>query len=443
MGGNKKDVDKQLQQSQNYQSQFETEQKQRSGEAYNRSNEAYAGANKLYQDFAATGGQGYLDQAYAFNPTAGQPGGGGGGGAGPTPDAAGDYTASYQKFMNGGGLDPTNFNKYQGILGGIADNGGWSPEQIADVNRSIGQYKNFAEGGGVDEEGRNRIRGMGVFDEFSRTGGYNDQDIANARSRGTSGIPAFYDRVREEGNRLGRVQGGGGPGQAALMSRLARDESRGVAEASRDTELGIKDAVNKGRQWGTSGLSSAEQGLQELLSRNKLSGMGGVVDATTGMANSIAGNKTNAAGAAAGNETSWQGLKTGNELAGTRGLADLAEGAANRGVMSAANAAADSRWRASFLADNALAGAGGLRGLRSDTPGEVALYDENRLKSRGVWNESQGALPRDQGWGRDALNAAAGMAGTYFSGGLTNVIGGGISGMGGGAGMDKRGYGVG
>lgn len=427
MGGNKKQVDTQLKQNTGYQTQFEGEQKQRSDEAYDRANEAWGGANKLYQDFAAGGGQQYLDQAYAWNPTAGGGGGGGGGGgAGPTPDAAGDYTASYQKFMGEtGGLDPTNFNKYQGILGGIADNGGWSPEQVGNVNKAIGQYQSFAEGGGVDEEGRNRIRGMGVFDEYSRNGGYSDKDIANARLRGTSGIPAFYNRVRDESNRLGRVQGGGGPGQAALMSRLARDEARGVSDAALSSELGIHEAIDKGRQWGTQGLSNAEVSLQDLLSRNKLAGMGGVVDATSGMANSIAQNKTGAANAAAGNETGWQGLKTGNQLAGTKGLADLAEGAANRGAMSAANASADARWRASFLADNALAGAGGLRGLRSDTPGEVALYDQNRLQSRGVWNEGMSAMPRDQGWGRDLLNAGAGFAGAYF--------GGGISGMGGGA----------
>jgi hypothetical protein len=420
MGGNKKEVNKQLTQNQGYQTQFENEQQQRSGEAYNRANEAWGGANKLYQDFASGGGQNFLDQAYAFNPTAGQPtagGGGGGGGGGGASDASGDYEASYRKFMNGGGLDPTKFNEFQGTLTELAKSGGWSPEQIANVNKSIAGYQNFADTGGLDAEAINRMRGMGVFDEFARTGGYSDKDVSNARLRGTSGIPAFYDRVREEGNRLGRVQGGGGPGQAALMSRLARDEARGVSGAALETELGIKDAVNKGRQWGTSGLTSAEQSLQGLLSQNKLAGMGGVVDATSGMANSIAQNRSGAANAGAGNETAWQGLKTGNELAGTRGLADLAEGAANRGVMSAANASADARWRASFLADNALAGAGGLRGLRSDTPGEVALYDQNRLQSRGVWNEGMSAMPRDQGWGRDLLNAAATGAGAYFGGG--------------------------
>ena len=67
MGGNKKEVNKQLAQNQSYQTQFENEQKQRSGEAYNRANEAYGGANQLYQDFAKGGGQNLLDQAYAFN----------------------------------------------------------------------------------------------------------------------------------------------------------------------------------------------------------------------------------------------------------------------------------------------------------------------------------------------------------------------------------------
>jgi hypothetical protein len=434
MGGDKKAQQQHTTQSQSYQTQFENEQKQRSAEAYNRSNEAYGGANKLYQDFAQGGGQNILDQAYGSAPGGGGGGGGGGAGGGPGGDAMGDSEASYRKFMGEtGGLDPTKFNEYQGTLSELSKTGGWSPEQIANVNKAIGQYQSFAEGGGVDEEGRNRIRGMGVFDEYSKTGGYSDQDKANLRARGTSGIPAFYNRVREEGNRLGRVQGGGGPGQAALMSRLARDESRGVASAARDTELGIHEAVDKGRQWGTTGLSNAETSLQDLLSRNKLAGMAGVTDATTGMANSIGSIRSGAAGQAAGNEANWQGLKTSNQLAGTRGLEGMAEAAASRGLAASAQSSADARWRASFLADNMLAGAGGLRGLRTDVPGEVALYDQNRLQSRQIWNQGAGAAPQGGGtdWGALAGAGAIG-AGTYFGGqagggggGNTNIYAGG------------------
>jgi hypothetical protein len=415
MGGDKKAQQASAQhasQNQAYQTDFENEQKKRSQEAYDRSNEAYGGANKLYQDFAAGGGQNLLDQSgYGVG------GGGGGGGGGGSP-LFGEVENKYRQFMNGGGLDPTKFNEFQGNLSEIGKTGGWSPEQVGNVNKSIAGFQNFADTGGVDAEGQNRMRGMGVYDEFSKTGGYSDQDVANARARGSSGVPALYGRVRDEASRLGRVQGGGGPGQAALMSRLARDQSRGITEASRETELGIKDAVNKGRQWGTEGVSRSEGSLQDLLSKNKLAGLGGVVDATSGMANSIADNRMQASNAGAGNETNWQALKTGNEMGGARGLEGMAESAAARSASSSAASNADARWKASFLADNMLAGAGGLRGLRTDVPGEVALYDQNRLNSRQIWNQGAagaGAPPPGQptDWAGLAQAGAVG-AGTYF-----------------------------
>ena len=413
MGGNKKEVQQHATQNNAYQSSFDTQQKQRSDEAYARSNEAYGGANQLYQDFAKGGGANLLDQAgYGANP----PGGSGGGGGGTDPRFS-EAENSYRNFMNTGGVDPERYNEYQGHLSDIAKTGGWSPEQIANVNKSISGFQGMADTGGIDAAGQDRIRGGGIYDEFSKTGGYSDYDVANARARGSSGVPALYSRMREEAGRLGRVQGGGGPGQAALMSRLGRDSARGITEASRETELGIKDAINKGRQWGGEGMTRSETGLQDLLTRNKLAGMSGVVDATGGMANSIAGNRTTAANAAAGNEVNWQGLQSSNKLAGTRGLEGMAESAASRSASSSAASNADARWKASFLADNMLAGAGGLANLRTDVPGEVALYDRNRMESRNIWNAGQGAVPRDQGWGRDALNAATGFAGAYFSGG--------------------------
>lgn len=418
MGGDKNKAQNQLnQQNQQlgttFQNDFEKEQRQRSQEAYDRSNQAWAGANDTYQSFAKEGGASLLD-GYPWRTDSG--GGGGGGGGDPR---FGDVEASYRNFMNGGGVDTGAFNRFQGNLMGIADTGGWSPEQIANVNRSIEQYKNFADTGGLDADAINRMRGMGVFDEYSKTGGLSDQTRAMMRARGNSGVPAFYSQVRDDAGRLSRVQGGGGPGQAALMSRLARDQSRAAAEASRNTELGIQEAVDKGRQWGTQGLTSAEQALQALLSQNKLAGMGGVVDATGTMANSIAQNRIGAANAGAGNEIGMQGLISGNKLAGTRGLEGMAESAAARGAASAAQSAADAKWRASFLADNMLAGAGGLRGLRTDVPGEVALYDQNRLNSRQIWN--QGNSIYNQGvqqspgvdWGQLA-GAGANAAAAYW-----------------------------
>ena len=87
--------------------------------------------------------------------------------------------------------------------------------------------------------------------------------------------------------------------------------------------------------------------------------MGGAVDATGMMANSIAQNRTLAAGAGGGNEIGMQGLISQNKLQAQRVLEGMAESAALRGAALLAAAAADARWRAFFLADNALAGAGG------------------------------------------------------------------------------------
>ena len=238
----------------------------------------------------------------------------------------------------------------KGISSNIGATGGWSPEDIANVKKSIAGYQGFADTGGLDAEAINRMRGMGVFDEYAKTGGISDAQRADMRARGSSVIPAFYNRVRDESSRLGRVQGGGGPGQAALMLRLARDQARGAQEASRATEMGISDAVRQGRQWGTEGLTTAEGSLQDLLTRNKLAGMGGVADATGMMANSIAQNRIGALSAGGGNEIGWQGLVSGNKLAGTRGLEGMAESAAARGSAASNAAAMDARWRASFLA---------------------------------------------------------------------------------------------
>jgi len=421
MGGNKDQKTQNNLNAQNqklgttYQQDFEKEQQGRSSDAYARSNEAWGGANDVYQNFAKTGGAQYLE-GYP-----GVGGGGGGGGGGGDDPRFGEAENSYRNFMNTGGVDTGMFSRFQGNLADIADNGGWSPEQRAQVNKNIGQFQNFADTGGLDADAINRMRGLGVFDEYSKTGGLDEATRGMMRARANSGIPGFYGQVQNEANRLGRVQGGGGPGQAALMSRLARDQSRAGAETSRNTELGIQEAVDKGRQWGTSGLTSAEQSLQGLLSQNKLAGMSGAVDATGMMANSIAQNRTGAASAGGGNEIGMQGLISGNKLAGTKGLEGMASDAANRGAAGSAASAADARWRASFLADNALAGAGGLRGLRTDVPGEVALYDQNRLNSRQIWNQGnapyagQGAPQPGIDW-TQVGGAAANAAATYYGG---------------------------
>jgi hypothetical protein len=135
-------------------------------------------------------------------------------------------------------------------------------------NRSWAVFDDLSKGG-LGAEEINRIRGNGVFDEFSKTGGYSAGDISNIRQRGTSTIPAYYAAARDEASRQAAIQGGYGMGQQALMAQLSRNAAQSGQKAALDTEIGIKEGVNKGRQWGTEGMSAAELDLGRITSSNK------------------------------------------------------------------------------------------------------------------------------------------------------------------------------
>lgn len=142
------------------------------------------------------------------------------------------------------------------------------------------KFQNYADtAGGITDENRARIRGGGVFDEFSKTGGMSEDDVTNLRSRGSAAVPAFYQAMRNKLSNQARVTGGGGPAYSSSTSRLARDESRDLSNSVRDTELGITDTRNKGRMWGAEGMSGAETNLAGMESRNRLAGLQGAFGA--------------------------------------------------------------------------------------------------------------------------------------------------------------------
>ncbi len=232
---------------------------------------------------------------------------------------------------------------------------------------SRGYYKDFAETGGLDEENKRRIRGNGGFDEFAKTGGYNDADKTNIRSRALRTTPSFYDNVRNELDRANRQQGGGNPAFDASTAAIARQSSQATADASSDAEFGIMDRVNEGRKWGIGGMSDAETKLSDLLQRGK--------------------------------------------LAGAEGLSreDMADyDASSRG------------------AELELGALGGMRGLRTDTPGEVALYEDavsggmagGAGARRGILNDRMAYNPNRSFAERLSpyLNMAGGVAGTLMGG---------------------------
>jgi len=116
-------------------------------------------------------------------------------------------------------------------------------------------FKNAADTGLVTPENTARMRGGGVFDEFAKTGGLNDTDLTNLRARGTSTIPSYYDAVRNQFQNQNRIAGGTNPSYGGSLSRIARDQSRGASDAALNTELGITQQRNAGRQWGAGQMS--------------------------------------------------------------------------------------------------------------------------------------------------------------------------------------------
>lgn len=311
----------------------------------------------------------------AGTPTVGG-GGGGGGDFGAGDSRFGDVESSYRNFLTSGGIDKGKFDEFQGNLSELARTGGWSPEHQGNIMGDVGRLRASAEDGAI----ANRFRGGGVFDEFARTGGYNEKDISNIRTRANSVIPAYYDIARREAARQSAVQGGYGPGRSALMSRMSREQARGAAANALDAELGIRENVNAGRKWGASGMSSSEGAYQDMRHR-ALTGASGIEG---NMVNSIAANRAGAAGTGATNETGMQAQIQQGKMFGTQGLNSMAEAAAARSAAAAAHAAANDRWERQFAREGEQYGLEGMRSLYGMEPGETGMYINANLAGRGL-----------------------------------------------------------
>jgi hypothetical protein len=291
------------------------------------------------------------------------------------------------------------------------------------MDENIAKFKEMGTSGGVDAAGQARMRGGGVFDEFAKTGGLSMEDRANMRSRATSTIPAFYRQMQEEANRGAAVQGGYGPGRAALAGRLARQQSAAGAEAALNAELGISDQVRQGRQWGGTNIAQSEAALQSLLSSNRLAGLRGASETEANMVNAIAGTRLGAANAGGGNEIGMQGLIQKGKMFGTQGLEGMAESAAARGAAGAAQSAADAKWQADFNRDSRMMGLEGMQSLYGMRPGEVEMYLDKNLQGRDLhYGQRSGGIDQrmQNNPKRDWVSTIGGLAGA-FAGGMTGL----------------------
>ena len=136
--------------------------------------------------------------------------------------------------------------------------------------------RDLAATGGVSPEMQNRVRGLGVYDDFANTGGYTEADKGNIKARALAPVGALAESARQELERRRAVQGGYAPGFDAASNRLRRDAARGAVDASLNANLEVKDRVNANKFAGAQGLTTSELGLHGAKLQGQQLGLAGL-----------------------------------------------------------------------------------------------------------------------------------------------------------------------
>jgi hypothetical protein len=105
------------------------------------------------------------------------------------------------------------------------------------------------------------------YHDWSTTGGLSQMDKNNIRQRALSPIRSVYAGANRDVDRQRALQGGYSPGYGALKSRLAREMSSGMSDATTNAEGMIAGMVNQGKQFGMqgkTGMYSATPGMANM-----------------------------------------------------------------------------------------------------------------------------------------------------------------------------------
>jgi len=335
----------------------------------------------------------------------------------------GDITSGYRGLVTGEGLAaPGTYSAGIGGGGGSAPvfslNSAYKKLEpryntlSGGIDQALGGYREFANTGGISNEMRDRIRGSGVFDDMAATGGYTNADMANVRSRGIAPISAFYGNLKNELDKKRAVQGGYGFGYDATSAKMARDNAIAGGNAARDTEIDLSQSIRGNKMQGASALSGAELGYTNALQSGKLAGLGGMTDI---------------------GKFGYGGLQ---DIAGIRQQISNANASARSAASN--SRAAGSRAEAAAIIEEQqyrdkmkLAGLGGLESVYGSNPAELARYDEELYRNRGLTGQNVGqslgqrqANIQPSGWDRAAQwgSLAAGVGAAAFTGGASMAI---------------------
>lgn len=262
----------------------------------------------------------------------------------------------YSNYADTGGFNPTDFDALRSSFGG----GGGGSSVAGEL----------AGTGGIDESKFNDA--LAGYKDFASSGGGVDAEGIRARSNRV--IPSFYKNLQNEQERR-KLVNPYSPSFDAESASMARQAGQQTQENIRDTETGISDMISKGRQFGIAGLGNLNTNIQGMVQQGKIAG-GNQQIANAGLSESAAARRQSG-------ETTILGMKQQGKLAGLGGLQGL------------------------YDSQNSNAGGYFDRQAGSVAGGNQANLDA--IKSR------QNTTP----WWQTALNAGAGAAGTYFSGGAT------------------------
>jgi hypothetical protein len=185
------------------------------------------------------------------------------------------------QMQNQAAYQQSRYNDQQGpMVNAFAYNYGRGSEaNYGDYTDIMNQYRNIASGGGGGSSGGGGGGGGGYsaftispgrasyndpfksyagFTEFSKTGGYSADDIANMRARGVSPIRAAYANAEQNLQRGRALQGGYSPNMAAAQVQMAREQGQSAADATQNVEATLAQARNQGRLAGLGGMSGIE-----------------------------------------------------------------------------------------------------------------------------------------------------------------------------------------
>lgn len=362
----------------------------------NRDDEIYGG----YKNLADTGGVDPAAKAALlgtsnFGASGGSGGGGGGGGA----------AVPRQDYFSGiGKLDKTQYDNAEAAFTNIDKTGA----------------QNMADTGGLDAGAMDRMTGMGGFQEFAKTGGYTDEDKSNIRAKALSPISAFDTNMRNDMSTRRATQGGYSPGFDASSRALQRDTSRNIADTSLNAELGIKDKVNAGKQWGISGGAGAEQSAQQLKTGNELAGSQLKAQIETNIASgkmSAADGRARIAEVQQQTDLATASGRTQRDIAEMQVAAANGNAAASRELAKAELAAQNQRFTMELEQSGKIAGLGGMNSVYGNNMDRELNIDNSQSGSNVSFGGLRGQQADQIGGPMDALstglNLGAGALGAF------------------------------